>query len=85
MEASIRQTAVYLVSRLEALPADRSRLLVGITGTPGSGKSEFGLALCAVVNRLLHDRKQGQEIAAEEEEVVLIGMDGWHYSRAEVS
>ncbi|WFD30977.1 protein-serine/threonine phosphatase [Malassezia sp. CBS 17886] len=46
------------------------RLLVGISGIPGSGKTTFAAAVADRVNR-----RSGAECC------ICIGMDGWHYER----
>jgi len=47
------------------------RLLVGISGIPGAGKSTLALALADELSKL------GKQAA-------IVGMDGWHYSRAQL-
>ena len=50
------------------------RLLVGICGIPGSGKSSLARR---VADRLNH--------ATAEPVAIVIGMDGWHYTRQQLS
>jgi hypothetical protein len=59
--------ANYLLGRL----APSGRLLVGVAGPPGSGKTVFAMLLAAVVNAL-----------NEEELAIVVGLDGWHYPNA---
>jgi pantothenate kinase len=75
MQQVISDSSTALISRRQQLKAagESRRLLVGITGGPGSGKSELALAICREVNRV-----SGQAICR------VVGMDGWHYSRAEL-
>jgi len=53
--------------------AEHRRFLVGISGIPGSGKSTLVERLVAELNA-----RNGRELA------VGVGMDGWHYSRAQL-
>lgn len=51
-----------------------NRLLVGVSGIPGSGKSALAIRLVSALNAL-----QGAEVA------ICVGMDGWHYPRSHLS
>ncbi|KAG5352574.1 hypothetical protein C0989_001698 [Termitomyces sp. Mn162] len=55
-----------------------SRLLVGISGIPASGKSTFAVLLTAHTNNLL------VSVGNPSPTALLIGMDGWHLSRAQL-
>lgn len=66
------KSSVEILLALAQLPSD-ARILVGITGGPGSGKTEFAAALSRAVNL-----QAGRELCC------VIGMDGWHYSRAQL-
>lgn len=50
---------------------NRSRLLVGVAGPPGCGKSAFSALLAAVINA-----QAGLGLGC------VVGMDGWHYPNA---
>lgn len=50
------------------------RLLVGVSGIPGSGKSSLAVKLVSALN------KQSQDDIA-----ICVGMDGWHYPRSTLS
>jgi hypothetical protein len=56
--------AEYITARL----GHHSRLVIGVAGPPGCGKSAFSALLAAVINA-----QACQDIAC------LVGMDGWHY------
>lgn len=56
---------------LTSVPAGQ-RLLVGISGVPGAGKSTLAQQLADALNA------QGHAVAT------VVGMDGWHYSRAQL-
>ncbi|MBI9049886.1 MAG: hypothetical protein JEZ00_10725 [Anaerolineaceae bacterium] len=45
------------------------RIVFGIVGPPGSGKTHFASVLCQLINEML-----GRDIA------IVIGMDGWHFA-----
>lgn len=53
------------------------RLLIAIAGVPASGKSVFALRLVQHVNTLLAAR-------AHPAQAVLVGLDGWHLTRAQL-
>lgn len=50
------------------------RVLVGLCGTPGSGKSQLARHVVERINGIL-----GNRIA------VVVGMDGWHLTRAQLA
>ncbi len=99
MQSQVHSLASHLLSRLDALASNvdgpsQKRLLVGIVGVPGSGKSELAIKVGEEVERLRKKRRETGKRSDEtsvreyddtEEVTVVIGMDGWHYSRAEVS
>jgi len=62
-----------LVDRAEALVAAGARRLLGLTGTPGAGKSTLGRALVSA----LGSRRPGA--------AVLVPMDGWHLRQADLA
>ena len=63
----VMNTIVHLQQRLQR------RILIGIAGSPGCGKSYFSQLLTALINR-----------NHQNEMAVCIGMDGWHYSQAQL-
>lgn len=71
MQEQVTATAETLIQRAKAVP-DGQRLLVGITGRPGGGKTTFCTALLSEINR----RTPGQ--------VAFVPMDGFHYTRAQL-
>ncbi|EKM77005.1 hypothetical protein AGABI1DRAFT_115446 [Agaricus bisporus var. burnettii JB137-S8] len=69
MDAIAAELAAQLLYNLNQIPAHK-RLLVGIAGIPGAGKTVFAHKLISA-------------LAAQP--AVLIGLDGWHYTRAELA
>lgn len=69
--SQVEQFYLPLAERILAGLADGQRLLVGIAGPPGCGKSAFTALLKAVI-----DIKAGRGLAG------VVGMDGWHYPNA---
>jgi pantothenate kinase len=73
----LTENKLYLDETDKVLEIDRSqvaekqRLLVGVAGPPGCGKSAFAGLLKAVING-----KAGEDLAC------VVGMDGWHYPNA---
>lgn len=72
MDGTIDELARSLQLKLLSFPRSE-RLLVGIAGVPASGKTTIAHAIVAHLNRLLG-----------KEESVVVGLDGWHYSRAKL-
>ncbi|KAF9527105.1 P-loop containing nucleoside triphosphate hydrolase protein [Crepidotus variabilis] len=84
MDQEIQELCDYLVEKLETNPTHR-RLLVGLAGVPGSGKS----TIAELLNQKINDRlRKSVPIRTESNgsrvESILVGLDGWHLSRAEL-
>ncbi|CEL58381.1 Putative uridine kinase C227,14 OS=Schizosaccharomyces pombe (strain 972 / ATCC 24843) GN=SPAC227.14 PE=3 SV=1 [Rhizoctonia solani AG-1 IB] len=71
MDAVADSLATYLIDKLKGLSPER-RLLVGICGIPSSGKTTLAKRIVEKIDLL------------EDGVAVLVGLDGWHYSRAEL-
>ena len=56
---------------------DSARLLVAIAGVPASGKTAFATRLVHTLNARLDAHPSGAQ-------AVLVGLDGWHLSRAQL-
>ncbi|SPO44492.1 related to YFH7 - putative kinase [Moesziomyces antarcticus] len=69
-----------LVSNL--LEQVKRRVLVGISGIPGSGKSLLAVNLVRALNSAWQSRL---EVASGEDVAICVGMDGWHYPRSVLS
>ncbi|KIP03505.1 hypothetical protein PHLGIDRAFT_94671 [Phlebiopsis gigantea 11061_1 CR5-6] len=79
MEKIASELAQFLASRFSTIPAD-GRLIVGIAGVPASGKSTFAQMLVNHTNAFL--RPSFPDTAPDT--AVLVGLDGWHMTRAEL-
>lgn len=66
--SQVEQFYLPLAERCLADLDDQGRLIVGVAGPPGSGKSAFAALLGAVINA-----RTSQHLAG------VVGMDGWHY------
>lgn len=75
-----------------SLPTDH-RLLISVSGIPGSGKSLLAARIVRRVNALSlassgANKSSGARIEEEGAEgsgpAIVVGMDGWHYSRAKL-
>ncbi|GLB36756.1 putative P-loop containing nucleoside triphosphate hydrolase protein [Lyophyllum shimeji] len=80
MEKEALALAHFLVDKLAKTPPS-ARLLVGIAGIPASGKSTFALLLTAYTNELL---ASAAHASASNAKARLVGLDGWHLSRAQL-
>lgn len=63
-----------LISRRREEGKDQSRVLIGVCGIPGSGKSQLAAHVADRLNAGLQERQ-----------TVVIGMDGWHLTRDELA
>lgn len=81
MDDEATKLAQFLVERLRNAPPD-SRLLVGITGIAASGKSTFAARIIERTRAILHDLPGDNALAGST--AVLVGLDGWHLTRAQL-
>ncbi|WFD38538.1 uncharacterized protein MJAP1_001494 [Malassezia japonica] len=72
MQAQVDSLAGRVLRGAEALDTPR-RFLVGLSGIPGSGKTTLARCVTDAVNR-----QAGAEVC------VCVGMDGFHYTRAQL-
>ncbi|KAF8798293.1 P-loop containing nucleoside triphosphate hydrolase protein [Phlegmacium glaucopus] len=96
MESQTAQLAHYLLQILEkkslySVPGStepQQRLLVGVSGIPASGKSTFAQLLTQRINDILDKQSTTattQDIQPiEHPQAILVGLDGWHYTRAQL-
>jgi putative kinase len=66
--SQVEQFYLPLADYLTAFMEDHSRLVVGVAGPPGCGKSAFSALLAAVINA-----RTAQDTSC------MVGMDGWHF------
>ncbi|CCL98942.1 uncharacterized protein FIBRA_00949 [Fibroporia radiculosa] len=91
MEQQARELADILVNRINSTSAT-SRVLVGLAGVPASGKSTLAKLVIDQVNATFRNTPglsaEGEPIPADsdadENIAVLIGLDGWHLTRAQL-
>ncbi|KAG8220645.1 P-loop containing nucleoside triphosphate hydrolase protein [Butyriboletus roseoflavus] len=74
MDDVLVERAQFIVDKLSVVP-DTARLLIAIAGVPASGKTTFATRLVQRVNALL---------AQSEPQAILVGLDGWHLTRAQL-
>ncbi|KAF8122449.1 P-loop containing nucleoside triphosphate hydrolase protein [Boletus edulis] len=73
MDDVLVDRARLILDKLSVVP-HTSRLLIAIAGVPASGKSTFATRLVHTLNSLLPAQSQA----------VLVGLDGWHLTRAQL-
>ncbi|KAF9007882.1 P-loop containing nucleoside triphosphate hydrolase protein [Cyathus striatus] len=84
MDVEANVFAALLVKKLEQIPS-ASRLLVGISGIPASGKSTFAEKLTDHTNAILSEPQEFLSAGeAEPVQAILVGLDGWHLTRAQL-
>ncbi|KAF9235834.1 P-loop containing nucleoside triphosphate hydrolase protein [Melanogaster broomeanus] len=76
MDDIVAERAQFIVDKLKSVPSN-ARLLVAIAGVPASGKSSFASRLVQEINSLA-------ENAQNRDQAVLVGLDGWHLTRAQL-
>ncbi|KIJ60556.1 hypothetical protein HYDPIDRAFT_177386 [Hydnomerulius pinastri MD-312] len=76
MEEIVNEQAKHIVGLLGSV-SPTARLLVAIAGVPASGKSSLAIRLVQKANALLDE-------AGAEDRAILVGLDGWHMTRAEL-
>lgn len=86
MDELAARLGLEVAQRAMQSPAS-TRYLVGIAGVPGSGKTTLAKHVCAIVNAELQklQASSGAGPSSQCPEAVIVGMDGWHYSRAQLS
>ncbi|OCB89491.1 P-loop containing nucleoside triphosphate hydrolase protein [Sanghuangporus baumii] len=83
MDELAQDLANYLIDRLKDLSSridNFSRLLVGISGIPASGKSTLAELVVNKVNEAAHNSDPSFPGPG-----ILIGLDGWHLTRAQLN
>lgn len=101
MDQTALELAADLVEKLrQYVPATRTsaklseyartpqelRLIVGIAGSPAAGKSSFCHRLLRNINAILETvNKTSAPTSGQTDTAILVGLDGWHLTRAELS
>ncbi|KAI6028940.1 P-loop containing nucleoside triphosphate hydrolase protein [Pisolithus marmoratus] len=83
MDETAKELAAVLVSKLGSIPPS-ARLLVAIAGLPASGKSTLAVLVVDHVNTLLAKANAGHASATPLPQAIMIGLDGWHLTRAQL-
>ncbi|KAJ7118784.1 P-loop containing nucleoside triphosphate hydrolase protein [Mycena epipterygia] len=87
MDLIAQELAADLVEKLRQT-APSERLIIGIAGSPAAGKSSFCHRLLRNINALLHQdsgASASNPEPATTDSAILVGLDGWHLTRAELS
>ncbi|CBQ72253.1 conserved hypothetical protein [Sporisorium reilianum SRZ2] len=77
MQDQVDRLVGDLLGKAQGLESSK-RLLVGVSGIPGSGKSSLAVKLVSALNTASH-ATHSTDLA------ICVGMDGWHYPRATLS
>ncbi|KAH0543613.1 hypothetical protein FGG08_002051 [Glutinoglossum americanum] len=84
MEPQINHLVEKTWSRYQSLPQN-NRLLISISGIPGSGKTTLAITVTQRLNALHRASSPPSEAAAEPDIATFVPMDGYHYTRAHLS
>ncbi|KAJ5379858.1 uncharacterized protein N7496_002286 [Penicillium cataractarum] len=82
MDSEIERLALQALNDLSLQPKGR-RVIIGIAGVPGSGKTTLAANVAAKINNLYSTAKDAQ--ISDHDLAVAIPMDGFHYSRAHLA
>lgn len=78
MESIVDSLTAGLLDKLKNCPP-QERILVGLCGVPGSGKSQLARQVVDKVNAVALHHNSLEDVAA------LISIDGWHLTRAQLN
>ncbi|KAL4964816.1 kinase-related protein [Aspergillus stella-maris] len=78
MESQVTRLVDKVWGKLQDTPSN-ARLLIAVSGIPGSGKTELVISLARRINDLYSAQNEGRLIAAT------IPMDGYHLTRAQLA
>lgn len=82
MEEQVDRLVKKTWEKFEDLPKSQ-RLLIGVSGVPGSGKTTLAAIVVNRINKLYHQQSPGTSIGNPL--ATFIPMDGYHLSRAQLS
>jgi len=80
MDAKAKELATYLVEKIQTV-SPQTRLIIGIAGIPASGKSTLAQLVVGHTNAILKTNAE----SIERTEAIVVGLDGWHLTRAQLS
>lgn len=80
MDQQAVQLGDHILHRLRATPSTE-RILIGLAGVPASGKSTLAQFIVDHINKTTRREQTGGD---DRDIAVLIGLDGWHLSRAQL-
>ncbi|KAF8628524.1 hypothetical protein AX15_003838 [Amanita polypyramis BW_CC] len=82
MEQALAHGVAQLLQKTDL----KHRLLIGIAGIPASGKSTFAALVAGHINRILRSNAgvEGAIDGKAAPEAVLVSLDGWHLTRAQL-
>lgn len=84
MDETARELAAVVVNKLDSIPPN-ARLLIAIAGFPASGKSTLAVLVVDHVNALLANANtEHRSDATPLPQAIMIGLDGWHLTRAQL-
>ncbi|KAL4809077.1 P-loop containing nucleoside triphosphate hydrolase protein [Aspergillus unguis] len=78
MEAQVAPLVDKIWKKFQNTP-ENARLLIAVSGIPGSGKTELAITMSKRINQLYSEQNGGGPIAAA------IPMDGYHLTRAQLA
>ncbi|KAI0085705.1 P-loop containing nucleoside triphosphate hydrolase protein [Irpex rosettiformis] len=79
MDNIARELSEILADSFSKIPPTQ-RFIIGIAGVPASGKSTLAIKIVQYINEILQQRSPNEK----ENQAILVGMDGWHLTRAQL-
>lgn len=84
MPRTVCKKILWLIYTVPSSVPDTDRLLIAIAGVPASGKTSFAARLVHKLNALLSNQSSCSSPAHSEPQAILVGLDGWHLTRAQL-
>lgn len=82
MQAIVDGLAKSLLVRYQSSNDQGKRVLVGLCGIPGSGKSQLAKNVVEQINTKYNSSQNG---TGAQRFAIVIGMDGWHLTRSQLA
>ncbi|PLB54388.1 putative panthothenate kinase [Aspergillus steynii IBT 23096] len=79
MDSQVDRLVDKIWGKFQATPSD-ARLMIAVSGIPGSGKTELAIMMANRINSLYSTQHPGSLPVA-----TVVPMDGYHYTRAELA